>query len=432
MAIQVVVDPSTFKSRVLGIPNDGLDYDILLLAGKYDFSIPPFDGSETLNHTAGGKLTFRNHTQDGGAIFGPGSNTVTTFSDLNIWANEIEWDGLTLRGDPYYVEAPFGPVYRIFNLNLGGRDDLGHPPCTSVKLTNVSIEGATSAVIIWPSISPTERADIQIRHVRCHDNNGNGQIVVIGGMTVADGVGANADILYDDIIADNTNGPDGTFWGGIPGSSHGNGTALIGCLRLAHASTLTISNAHLTSRIRGSWNHDSHCFQFSQLQSSDVRVVLRDVKMFGRWEEGHSTHDGGGNHWLGYYHGGGPEYLTPGTRPRIDYYNCTFSNYISPSVPQRPGDDPFGDPALYAFGVFSSSDQHFWDCEFIWDLPSYWYIPSLHYIGAVGSYFSVNCHSCTFTGPSLDDTPSGVGTTRSDDSQTLGWSGVHRRPNHRT
>ena len=421
MALKYVAcDPATFMSRVVGLPNDGNDYIIRLDSGFYDFGFTFLQ----LLHTTG---SIHFESRDGATFTNLVSNQGWSF---RVACPDTTWVGAKFIGEEYY--QPHLP--RQCTLGLGSLNDGGVYVCdpTNISFTDFDVQGSALRIILAGSKDGLAYTNIECRRGNMKDNSGNGQILITTDVAVVGdlGNGIYGNIEISEIIADSTNGPDGLFWGGVGASTHSDGPTALDITRLGFNTTCLVENCHLTARIKGSFNHDMHCWRVGQIQSNQVVMTIRDVKSYGYWSEGHATHDGGGNLWLAYHHSGSPGWAIEGSRMTMDIENCLFRSEVSADVAQVPGEDPFGDPPFHLFNVNSSGDYHFYDCVFEWVLPAAWQNAYIRDVSTATTDASVWYHNTTRSGVA-NDTPEGTNVVVRTNTRTRGWKSLQRRPSYR-
>lgn len=406
--------PDLLVPRLATIPNDGLDYEITFAGGIF-----PMPGTNvTLNHSAGGKIVLLPHA--GNAVYFNGGSSFPSFS---IVGRDVSVHGMYFGiTTPYYTPTLAGLGHIAFS--IGGRDlDTGNYLCdpTNLVITDCTTNGF-SAALAFGSSSSSIYTDIRILDCHTIDTARNSSFLITASSTA----------LYTNAIIDNLrgngkNGPDSLTAdpiNGVAQSSHSNGTSGWEVDNLNGASTVLVTrNIHL-SQIFGSLNHDMHCFRIGGLNSPNVRITLRDCQWTGRYESGKALGDGGGLMWLGYYHTGGPTYLTSAPRPRVDIENCTFDSTILAAVTESPV--ALGASGPCSFNAQSDADYHFWDSHLSWHVPAAF---SPYTIGTL--FGSANAqiwhHNTSIVATSATNTPTGAQLLTIDASTRDNPGAIHGR-----
>jgi len=410
---RVFIDHSgVMAARLASIPNDGLDYEIIFAGGLYPVSTT----ATTVNHSAGGKLVVTTHA---GAEVRFVSSLGGFFPTLAFAAQDVAVHGLTLMDIPY-----FGTFSQLLGsaLFVGGKTANNTHVCdpTAITITDCIVHGF-NGVFAWLSSNPAIYTHTRVLNCRTVDTARNSSFLLSDS-----NVNAYANIYIDNLVGNGINGPDSLSQdpvNGVASSSHTSGTAGWEVGGLAGNSTLTVTRNIHTSRILGSFNHDMHCFRITQLNSADVRILLRDCIWTGKFEAGHMDGNGGGPMWLGYYHSGGPTYGLLDPRPRIDIENCTFDSHILSAVASSPASLT---GAAAGFAPHSDADYHFWDTRFSWTVPAaFSAITQALSVGGGNprSFF----HNTTHNANSLTQSPAGDATVTID-AQSLDNPGdIHGR-----
>lgn len=413
--IKVFVDsPAVLNARMASIANDGNDYEITFAAGLYVVSNLQIN----VNHSAGGKLIILPHA--GGRVrFTAAPPSLAPV--VNFTGRDISVHGMELPDIPYFGGAldSIGAV-----LTIGGRAGDGSYICdpTTLTITDCLVTGF-GGIVAFGSSNPGVYTLERILNCRTSDTARNSSYTLTGA-----NLGGNhyTNAYIDNLVGNGKNGPDSLVADpvhGVASSSYSGGTAAWEASDFAGSSTLLVTrNIHL-STILGSFNHDMHCFRLGFLNSPDVRITMRDCQWTGRWEAGKATGDGGGNMWLGYYHDGGPVYLTSAPRPRVDFENCTFDSTILPAVTNTPASMQ---DLLSSFNTQCDTDYHFWDSRFLWTFPA----PFSPYVRAL-TFGSANVriylHNTTTNAPAVSNTPSGAQLLTTDAATLDNPGAIHGR-----
>lgn len=242
-----------------------------------------------------------------------------------------------------------------------------HP--TRLELGDVELHN-TQRLALLVSEEAETRTEVGVYGLRSFESANNGHLSIRGrNSAIAPlGFGGNATIKVIDHVGTGINGPDGANRGGVFRSSHQDGPASLLCQGFAHGSTIEVVRPRYTATLWGSANHDGHTLIFHFLNSADVQVDVIDGQFELYWMDGWATGDGGGNLWQCYYHDGGLNYSTEGSRPTLHFKNCRWFSYIDAAVDETPS--ATFTPTRSIIQCMSSSDYYFTDCRVEWDIQS--------------------------------------------------------------